>query len=238
MITDVGDVPTAAGGRVRGGVLFRLSGALAGPDELRELEAAGLRRVVDLRGDAEDRSAVEAWARIAGVEYIRQPILAGNPERLVRAIRESKSPEEALEHMRVLYLGIVDQYGPAIAATIEAMAVDFPAGYGCAAGKDRTGVVSALLHVVLGVSDDEVARRYVNGAPAPDRLRPMARLWLGLEESAPLPPGVDVFLGTREETIMATLDHVRWRYGGVEEYLEEHGLTPGGVAKLRSRLVA
>ena len=90
--------------------------------------------------------------------------------------------------MESLYRSIVDDFGPQIAGTISALEDELPAGHGCAAGKDRTGIVTAFLHVLLGVPEEEAARRYVNGAPSLERLGPLARDYLAIEDSIPFPP--------------------------------------------------
>ena len=153
------------------------------------------------------------------------------------ALRAAETEEEAAGHMLSIYRVIVDDYGEAIAMTIAALADKLPVGYGCAAGKDRTGIVTAFLHTLLGADEEEVARRYVDGAPAPERLQVLARDYLSLGEADPLPPGFNVLAGASAPTIRETLDHVRRQHGGVEAYLEAHGLEPETVEKLRNRLV-
>ena len=218
-------------------MVFRLSGGLAGPDELRELEVAGLRRVVDLRGEDEDRSVIAGWAAAGGVDYVAQPIPAANGAQLREAFGQANSDEEAAEHLSAIYRRVVDEHGHAVAGTIAALVDHLPAGYGCAAGKDRTGIVTAFLHVLLGVPEDEAARRYVGGAPPIERLRTLARDYFEVDEGAELPAGVDVLLGAREATILETLEHVRSEHGGVPAYLAAHGLQPEAVEALRERLV-
>lgn len=230
-------MPVADGGRIRAGRIFRVSGGLMSADELDALEAAGLRRVVDLRGEDEDRSVLMEWAGKRGVDYVSQPIYAAGRREFVEIARQGMGQERAQEYMTSLYRGIIDEHGNEIAATIGAIADRLPAGYGCAAGKDRTGIVTAFLHVLLGVPEGEAARRYVNGAPSVERLGPLARTYLGLDEGAPLPAEIEVLIRPAPTTLLGMLDHARENYGGVREYLESHGMAPGTAADLRRRLV-
>ncbi len=53
------------------------------------------------------------------------------------------------------YVYIVDEFGPSIAATFKLLAVDgaLPAVFHCMSGKDRTGIVTALMLDLLGVPE-------------------------------------------------------------------------------------
>jgi len=238
VIVDAGNVPVAGGGTIRSAAVFRLSGGLAGPDELARLDAARLRCVVDLRGPDEDRSAIQGWAAARGVQYVAQPIPAGDRGGIAALIRAAVSEREALDELDRIYRRIVDDYGAQLAGTIAALVGHDAAGYGCAAGKDRTGVVTALLHVLLGVSEEDAVRAYVSGAPAPERLHGLIRTYLELGDDDPLPVAALVMTGTRPDTMRATLAHVRETYGDVEAYLREHGLPAGAADELRRRLVS
>jgi len=237
VIIDAGDVPASDGQRVRPGKVYRLSGGLAKPGELEALDAVGLRRVVDLRGTDEDRSVIQDWAKDNGVDYVSQPIPAARRDDFVRAAAEAETEEAAFAYMRELYERVVDNFGPQIAATIGAMSKELPAGFGCAAGKDRTGIVNAFLHVLLGVPEEEAAMRYVNGAPSVERLVPLTRNIMELEESEPLPMGVEVLLRATPELINAAIARAEETHGSIEGYLEHHGLAPEAIERLREQLL-
>jgi protein-tyrosine phosphatase len=237
MIIDAGNVPAADGKRIQSGKIYRLSGGLAKSGELQALEEIGLKRVVDLRGTDEDRSVIKNWAESHGVDYVSQPIPAARRDDFVRAAAEAETEEGAFAYMRELYERVVDQFGPQIAATIGAMAEEQPAGFGCAAGKDRTGIVNAFLHILLGVPEEEAAVRYVNGAPSVERLGPLARNIMELEESEPLPMGVEVLLRATPELINAAIAEAKRTDGTIQGYLEHHGLAPQSVERLREQLL-
>jgi protein-tyrosine phosphatase len=237
VLRDLGGRRVPGVGTLRSGQVFRLSGGLATTDDLRRLETAGLRAVVDLRGEGEDRGFVEQWTRAAGVRYVHQPISAASPAQLAEVVRAAHSVDEAAEHLRAMYRGIVDGYGREIAATLATVSESLPAGFGCAAGKDRTGVVSAMLYAVLGVDDADIARSYATQAPRPEELRPLARAYLRLADDDPIPPGIEIMMVATEETMVATLEHVRRRHGSVQAYLERHGFSADAAATLQERLV-
>ena len=217
-------------------MVYRIRGGLASPDKLDALDRAGLRSVVDLRGVSEDRSVVRHWAEEAGVNYVHQPMPAGNKVDMQAMVTQSS--EQAGDYMQALYRRIVVEFGPQITATIGVLADGMPAGYGCAAGKDRTGIVTAMLQVLLGVSREEAGRRYLSDAPTLDALGPLARDYLDWPEADPLPIGVEVMMGATPGSISAALDQAEGEFGSIPAYLEHYGLAPGAVETLRSELVA
>jgi protein-tyrosine phosphatase len=238
VIADIGGPPVQGGGTVRRGLVFRMAGALAA-QSLAPLSELAPRIYVDLRGDGEDRSVVETWARTHDAEYVHAPINAASGRQIMEAIRAGASEDEADDYLRRVYRTIVDDHGPQLAATVGAIATSAaPAAFGCAAGKDRTGVVTGLLHSVLGVDDDEVVRRFVAQAPPVGRLRTIARGYLQLGPDVALPAAADVLLGVTPQRMSETLEHVRAAHGSVASYLEAHGLEQGAIEALRARLVA
>jgi len=237
VIADAGGVALAAGGRMREGAVFRISGGLVGARELAELEAAGLRTVVDLRGEDEDRSRIEAWTRARGVAYQHQPMRVAPGGGLGEPILAAVADGRAHEYVRATYRRIVTEFGFELAAAIGALSERFPAGFGCAAGKDRTGVVNAFLQVLVGASEDDAADFYVARAPSLEALRPLARELLGYEHVDQLPPELDDILGVRRSTMLEVFEDVRNGWGGVDRYLQAHGLRREQAERLREHLV-
>jgi len=237
VITDVGGIAAADGGQIRTDLVFRLSGGLAGPDELATLRAARLRCVVDLRGESEDRAAIRDWAAAQGVVYEAQPIPAADRGGMRELVTSGGSVADAAAAIDGAYRTIVDSYGAQIAGTIGALARELPAGFGCAAGKDRTGIVAAFLHTVLGADVEDVVHHYTVSAPPVARLAVLAKDYFGVADGEALPPAVEVLLSTRPDALRATLAHVEATHGSVERYLVDHGLATEALDELHARLV-
>jgi protein-tyrosine phosphatase len=212
------------GRRIRCGRAFRISGQILAPAHLDALRMAGVRVVVDMREDGEDRTVMREWAESAGVAYEHQPIAAASGRQLLALIREGMGPAEAAGRMADTYRWIVDECGAQIASTLRVLAAGQVCGFGCAAGRDRTGIVSALLQSLLGADDESVAAAYLRDAPEPDRLRVQARKYLAIAQGMPLPAAFDVLMEARAEWILGTIDHVRAVHGGVREYAVKHGI--------------
>jgi protein-tyrosine phosphatase len=237
VLSDVGDVPLRDGHRIRRGRAYRISGQILTPTQLDALRMAGVRVVVDMRGYDEDRTVMRQWAESAGITYQHEPIPAASGSQLLALIRAGIGPKEAAGRMEDTYRWIVDECGPQIAATLRVLAAGEVCGFGCAAGRDRTGIVSALLQSVLGADDESVAAAYLRDAPDPARLRVQARQHLAIKEGMPLPAAVEVLLGARAEWILKTLAHVRAVHGDVRKYLAVHGIDADTVMGLAANFI-
>lgn len=235
-VADIGGRPVAGGGRFRRGLLYRVSGALVGPDDLAHLGGLGLRLLFDLRGGVEDRERLAGWAARQGIGYRHAPVSLGEPGALVAAAnRAASSTEAAADILRSIYRRILDEQGATLAGVVDAMVDGLPAGFGCAAGKDRTGVLAALLQATVGVDEAGIVEDYRMLAPDVERLRGIMRSWL--PEADLHGAGVDILLGTADETMHDTLAHLAKGWGGAAGYLEAQGLAPERIERLREQLV-
>lgn len=120
----------------------------------------------------------------------------------------------------------------------------------CTAGKDRTGVLSALILALAGASREEIAQDYaltrIGVDPFRKKLLGVLLRLLGLsEENGYDVPGVEQMCGVTGQSILAVLDWMNeeWgkgeggKYPGVDGYLKkELNLTEEEVGKLRSSL--
>jgi protein-tyrosine phosphatase len=167
-LRDAGGFPTTSGARVaetllyRGGSLHELT-----PEGAERLAALGLRTIIDLRSAPE----LEVWPDHpldGGVRFLHLPTFppreretahAGQTAQDGRDGRDAEAGEETLED---LYAFMSATAGPAIAATVSALAAPgaLPALIHCAVGKDRTGVTVATLLSAFGVSDADVVADY------------------------------------------------------------------------------
>jgi protein tyrosine/serine phosphatase len=112
----------------------------------------------------------------------------------------------------------------------------------CTGGKDRTGVIAALLLVVAGVADPNVvAEEYALTEIGFD---PAVRA--AYVESLLKNPtakgnraGVERMLSAKKENLVASLTHIDKEYGGVEGYLkQELGFSDADITAIRKNLVS
>jgi protein-tyrosine phosphatase len=132
-------------------------------------------------------------------------------------------------------MGMLDRFQSPIAAVMEtiANASDGVVLVHCAAGKDRTGLICALLLGLAGVPRETIAADYALSAEC---LRPRTEEWLqkGPGERAEREL---VRSNPRAEVMLEVLDYIEAQYGGVEAYLLEAGLVAPDITRLRERLV-
>jgi hypothetical protein len=105
---DIGGHAVRGGGTLRRGLLFRISGGLAGAAELAGLDDLGLRALVDLRGPDEDRSAFEAYCRSRDIIYRHRPIPLAGAAEVSQVLRHHANSVEDARRFLAAVLG--DQF--------------------------------------------------------------------------------------------------------------------------------
>jgi protein-tyrosine phosphatase len=224
-LRDVGGYPAADGRAVRWRTLLR-SDALhrIGPAGSVVLGGLGLRTILDLRTLAEAEIAPSALTGLsAQVTHIS--LLTGDLQGL---------PLE----LDAIYRYVIDDCGDTIGAGVKILAAAdaFPALVHCSAGKDRTGIIVALILAVLGVPDEVIAADYGLSASYLDSERTpaigqlQASTGLGDDLTKPL-------LSSPPALMLEVLARVRAAGGSVDGYLLDHGLSPADLERLRAALL-
>jgi protein tyrosine/serine phosphatase len=135
------------------------------------------------------------------------------------------------------YVEMVAQGAPALTRAFEVLGEEgsLPAVFHCSAGKDRTGVLSALILAFLGVPDDTIVADYAISAAAMVRLLEhlKAEYPEAAEEVERHAPAV---LQVMPETMEEFLATIRTRYGSYEGLAGVLGVT-GSVANLRQTVL-
>jgi protein-tyrosine phosphatase len=103
----------------------------------------------------------------------------------------------------------------------------------CVGGKDRTGLVTALLLHLAGVDDEQIGVDY---ALSEERLRPRHDLWIEEAETEAERERLRRIAATPAEAISGVLRELARRYGSVEGYLRAGGLTDEDLRLARERL--
>jgi protein-tyrosine phosphatase len=225
-LRDVGGYPAAGGGTVRWRTLYR-SDALnrLGGSGRAALAELGLRTVIDLRTYGEvaaGPSAVDGHVtRTCHVPLFSEAAIGRLPPELT-----------------AVYAHMIDRCGRAIARAIGQLCGDgtLPGLIHCTAGKDRTGLVVALILEILGVPDDVIAADYALSsshidpdlAGAIERIRAVsgAGRWIDLGA-----------LGSPPQVIHGALARVRDQSGSVPGYLLDNGLSRRDIDVLRAALI-
>ncbi|WP_051966778.1 tyrosine-protein phosphatase [Kitasatospora mediocidica] len=195
-------------GPVRTGLLYR-SARLAEltPEGARRLAELGLRTVVDLRDPIE-------LGRFPNLTHDWEVDLANFP----------LLPQDGRSHrdtpLAEVYPLIADTAGPTLVAILRRLLEPgaLPALVHCAVGRDRTGIVIALLLALLDVPDEEIVADYLLSNEGLDLLE-------GPQEYVDVHGTVRLSYPVTPELITGVLARVRERHGSVAGYLADHGLT-------------
>jgi protein tyrosine/serine phosphatase len=234
-VRDLGGLPTADGGQTRRGAVVRADCVRLLSDAGWEaLVAYGVRRVVDLRFPEE---LAEDAPRELPVEVVHVSVFGElDAEYGAELDRRLAAIREPAERIRAAYGEFLARRRQSFAEAVAAVA-DAPAGavlVHCTGGKDRTGLVSALLLSVAGVPAEEVADDYAATAPA---LRVLDDRWIAAapeERERGRTPNRD---GVPREAMLGVLADLEERFGGVEEFLLGGGLAERQRGRVRERLL-
>lgn len=226
---DLGGYRTADGATVAWGVLYRADslGKLGGADWDRFL-GLGIRTVIDLRYPWE----IEAKGRIPEPERFTYANLSIehrpydqaeidpelDPWRFL-ADRFAEVAEDGVEEIRGAIELIAQGPGPAV--------------FHCTSGKDRTGLIAALVLTLLGVDEEQVLADFA--------LTELATARLTADWHAANPGRTmrwPAYGRAPAEVLRLTLADLVTRYGSVSGYLTEQvGITPETTTRLRARLL-
>jgi protein-tyrosine phosphatase len=216
----------AGDGVVRLGRLLRSDAPVRLRDDGRAaLCELGVRTAIDLR-QAEEIALDPPDLDGLGIRLLNEPILGDD------------FGVDGVGTLDDLYRGIVERRGERIAAAVRILADPGtgPAIVFCSAGKDRTGIVSAILLGALDVADDDIIRDYTRTEENTDgefRAAVTARAAAaGLNEQE-----IATKLGAPAAVMSGCLGWLRRGYGGAAGYLRRNGLSDRELYELRRALV-
>lgn len=226
---DLGGYPTADGRVVRWRQVFRSDALhhLTRRDVARLRGALGLGTVIDLRSTAELRSEGRGPLAHEPIAFHHLPLFDG---------QAAKSAAGAELTLTDRYFLLADFAREPISRVVTALsASDAPAVYHCAAGKDRTGVVSAVLLGLLGVPEPVIVADYAATRENLDAIVERLMATEGYAEMlGTLPPDT---LHAEPETMAGFLARLRAAYGSVEGYARAAGVSEASIDGLRARLL-
>ena len=213
---DLGGYQTEPGQRTRAFSMLRSSCPVnASADDISFLKEHGITTVIDLRTEAEMRKQKSGLADIEGLHYFHCPITEG-----------SEIPA-SVEAVPVSYMEIADAVEmPKVFRRI----AEAPEGviFHCSAGKDRTGVVAAILLLHTGVEQLDIIFDYVLSKEY-NRSR--------MEELFKRMPEIKEIVTPREGYMEHFLELFQEKYADTMHYFEELGLTEEEMVSIRGKLI-
>lgn len=237
---DIGGVSASGERRIKEGIVFRS----ANPDTLKrvdieQLRILNIRTIIDLRapGEISKRSKSVNHAEKLSLPLDFQQITR---ERLKPVIYKKDSGNDIADISNAIYLEILDASVPVFRQVMEILASPgrSPVLIHCQAGKDRTGIIIALILLAMGVERKLIIRDFMESNEA---LIPYFKKMLRIRKVVSLgffPYRNMLFAVTvKQRNIESVLDRIDNHYGGIEGYLRYSGFDPSGLAEVRHVLL-
>ncbi|MEV7631223.1 tyrosine-protein phosphatase [Microbacterium sp. NPDC089318] len=222
-VRDVGGL-AAGSSRVRTGVLFR-SGHLAQltPEGGAAL-AERVRRVVDLREDAEVQREPSA---LSGVPTTRIPLFLGSVGSFFAQNMD----------LAAMYRHLIDESASRLADAVRIIAAGEPTLVHCTVGKDRTGVTVALALSAVGADRDAVIADYALTASQLPVERNRAIVQYLRANMPDATNAVQLATESPAPVMAAMLTDIDVRFGSVAAYLRDAGMTAAELDALSAALL-
>jgi protein-tyrosine phosphatase len=218
---------TAWGRLYRSDALYRMT-----PGDVERMALLGIQTVFDLRAQHEldEDGAVPVGL---DVTHVHVPMID-----VVRRPTPTEPPAESVVS-GAAYVRLLESGRGAVREMFELLAEPdrIPAVFHCAAGKDRTGIVAALVLAAVGVSEPAIVEDYV----LTQSTRARSDEWIRINEPATAartalyPPAARE---ARPDTMVDFLEAVRDRHGSVVTLLADVGITESVLSAVRTNLLA
>ncbi len=233
---DLGGYP-ALGGTTRWGLVYRADGLqrLTNSD-VEVLRDRGLGAVIDLRTDVELSERGRFPLDQHAVRFHHLPVLD-------RTWVAGSIPDfdNAHDFLMWAYRDMIRVGSTNLATGLRVIAsTDSTLVFHCAAGKDRTGILAALLLATLGVPDDYIAADY---AKTEEGMQLMLESWRKAAQDNPPPDPSKVsmppafYFASPPAVMQAFLDHLATEHGSVLQFVRSLGITDDEIDALREKMI-
>jgi len=230
---DIGGYLNQDGRRVKKGLYFRAGRQDRMTDkDLAQLSDLNISTQIDLRKQEEVLDQGRGPLEAMGANYINIAVIPeGGSDKLNKLVGDT-----GISGKR--YLGYLE-FGPTSWLRLFGILAEeenLPVLLHCTAGKDRTGVSTAFLLSVLGVSRDVIEADYLLTNLDTERQADF------IESTVGYPKGYDrekmiTIAGVPQDAMKDFLDGVESKWGSVVEYLEKIGITQDQMNKIRDNFL-
>ena len=251
-VRDLGGYATADGRTIRWKTILRADnvGGLQ-PESQDALTAYGVRTVIDLRRDSQLEKLGNVFSTSPHVAFYHQQMVTdATPEEMAASSSAARDWLRRMEELEghalrsAVYCMRLDTRQEAIRETLSTLAAagTLPALFHCQAGKDRAGIMAALVLGLAGVRDETIAEDYELSAyyrwRATLKERGISQPYEGAPPEAFDADGYETYRQTSPaESMATTLGYLNERYGGIEAYVRGIGVADGEIAALRRALL-
>ncbi len=225
---ELGGMPLAGGKVFRKGLFIRCgSPEWLSAEEIKEVKNYGIKTVIDLRAPEELNDTGNPYQNDPDIRFYNVPLFNGNP---------NDTKDASMEYIRTHTLGdyyviIAEEMGDRLADIFRILLnCEGIAMFHCAHGKDRTGVVAALLYLLCGASREDIILNYkVSYDYLKDFLEPFMRR---------MPDDLKHCLRSDEHNMVTFLDYIDCKWNGdASALLIANGLKAEEICKLRNKCI-
>ena len=230
---ELGGFPCAEGSTAFGKYLRSEIPARLSEGDFAFLKEYGLKTVIDFRGGEEITRTADVLAACDWITYIHLPVF---DEDVVRG-----SAQDMLKGMAAdfswgkHYIQMAESKKDWVKAVLDTIAgSEGVVLFHCTTGKDRTGIITAVLLGLCGVSEDDIAADYcVSEIYLREMYKSMSKyVPVDMEMDGPNP-----FLSTAWENMVTLLEYVYKTYGDMAGYVRDCGITQETVDAIRGKLI-
>ena len=234
---DLGGYPTTDGRHVRWGQVYRSSHlAKLTATDFEYLARLDISAVCDFRREDERQSAPTRWHGPNAPEILLPPTPHRDGPTTLERLANGAGASEMTDHMHEVYERMVVAYAPSYRIALRRILdSDRPTLYHCTAGKDRTGVFTALLLLFLGVPRETVFADYLLSN---DYVATARQVDAAAAEMKTTPDAVRAVFVADRAYLEAALQAIDRNFHSLDHYRRtELGLSDQDLARLKSRLL-
>ena len=234
---DLGGYPTATGQRVRWRRVFRSDALRFTEDDVAVArDVLGLRTAIDLRtpmeyGQLDGGGKPDYVERLARVGVVRLHLPMVDETRIAKQVSDERPPGARG------YLKMFERGAPALIEALRLIAdpARQPVVFHCAAGKDRTGILAAVVLGLLGVDDDTIVADYALSQA--NMARALAKIQARPDAARILANRPLAAFQAPTEAVVGFVEALHSTYGGWTDAASAIGIDADIIARLRLQLL-
>ena len=225
---DLGGFATSDGGVTKFKIFLRAEVPYQIPQEdLDFLQNYGVKTVMDFRGEAETLTFPNSFKELEWIQYQWLPMFT--QQVAPQTLKKERVLSFKFDNWEKHYRDMAENFKPWMKSVVEsASECESTLLYNCTTGKDRTGILSALLLSIAGVAQEDIIADYCTSMVYLHNIYHTFGFQSGLPQS---------FFETPPEAMRALLEHFDKNYGGVESYLRECGVDQAAFDNIRLKFV-